>query len=342
MEVLKKSFHLLLICFLSLGQTIAQAPTLTSSDFFPAIGEVFYGHLLDSVSLNSIVPGAGGANQTWNFPSLTTLAPDTAAVVSRTGTPAETSFPTADYSMSHTFDNSYFYYYASSNRISEAGVAYDGGLTIVYDNAKDLLRFPMTYNDTYIDSIHGNYTLQGVQVTRSGNVTVLADAYGTLILPSGTFNNVLRVRYNETYTDSFATGQFQGTIELYVWILPGFNYALLSHGTTLVNGQSTTYGGMFTSQLVSNSEAYSSIKNYTISPNPTSSSSSVRYAIDKPAQVSLQLVDVHGKEIHFKDWGIRSPGLYEYEVDVASFAPGLYWANLQVGSTRTTKKLAVH
>lgn len=341
MRVLKKSFHLLLICILGLGKATAQAPTLTSSDFSPVIGEIFYGDLLDSVSLSVIAPGPGGANQTWNFANITALVPDTASVISRIGTPAETSFPTADYSMSHTVDNSYYYYYASTDRVSEAGVAFDGGITIVYDNAIDWLRFPMTYNDTYIDSIHGSYSAQSIQVTRAGNVTALADAYGTLILPSGTFNNVLRVRYNETITDSSSNGQFQATIELFVWILPGFNYALLSHSTTTTGGQTSTNGGMFTSQLVSNPEALSSIKSYVLSPNPTSHSTWVRYALTKPAPVSLQLVDIHGREVHSKDFGKQNPGLYDYELEVADLAPGLYWANLQVGSVRTTKKLAV-
>lgn len=62
--------------------------------------------------------------------------------------------------------------------------------------------FACTFNTTWADDFAADFEIAGFPIVRTGTVTGTADAYGTLILPSGTFTDVLRATYVEDHTDA--------------------------------------------------------------------------------------------------------------------------------------------
>lgn len=70
--------------------------------------------------------------------------------------------------------------------------------TMVFDNTKELLPPMMTYGDEFIDDYSGFCDEQ--QLTEEGTYEVIADGWGTLIMPLNTWTNVLRVASVRNFT----------------------------------------------------------------------------------------------------------------------------------------------
>ncbi|MEZ4758013.1 MAG: T9SS type A sorting domain-containing protein [Flavobacteriales bacterium] len=66
------------------------------------------------------------------------------------------------------------------------------------------LKLPLAYGQSWTDAGTANYTALGFGVTRVVSLTGSADAYGTLNLPGGSTNDVLRVRVRRATTDNSA------------------------------------------------------------------------------------------------------------------------------------------
>ncbi len=70
---------------------------------------------------------------------------------------------------------------------------------------------------------------------RSGQISVVADAYGTIILPNGTFKNVLRLKIVQDVNDTLPavvpgmpSGSMITKTETYAWVSNDFKFGLLS------------------------------------------------------------------------------------------------------------------
>src|SRR4030095_6772358 len=89
----------------------------------------------------------------------------------------------------------------------------------IYVDALDYLHFPLTYMDQFTDS----YEAIGSGDTTTGRIEVTADGYGTLILPSGTFNDCLRlqeVRRDTNITDGVIS--FESNDTFYHYYVNGY------------------------------------------------------------------------------------------------------------------------
>lgn len=76
-------------------------------------------------------------------------------------------------------------------------------------------RRPFTYQTSYVDS----YRVESTQpaMTGTGYLTVTGDAYGALELPTGTYDNVLRIKKLQVETDSLDYLQHHITSISYLW-----------------------------------------------------------------------------------------------------------------------------
>jgi len=88
--------------------------------------------------------------------------------------------------------------------------------------------------------------------------------------------------------------------------------------------------------------------NLRIYPNPCRVNTSVSFTLDEPAEVQLQIVDIHGSVISTPVQHPLSQGKYEYHFDVTDdrmFSNQIYFVNLEVKSSgqimRANKKLVV-
>jgi len=218
-----KNLYTICSIFLSCNLNVLAQPTITSAQLNPVIGES-----ISVVQTNWISPGSGGPNLTWNFSSL---------ISSQTGTltisGASASFPGTNQTQEMVMsDGSIMRNYSEVIATGQFLHGFDfsisgSSLTYNYSNTEKMLQFPLSISTTFTDAYSGTFSLAGIPGTRTGNVSFSVDGYGTITTPSGTYSNVLRVRFENTNTDVSAIGTNTASQITYLWYKAGIHYPIL-------------------------------------------------------------------------------------------------------------------
>ena len=74
-------------------------------------------------------------------------------------------------------------------------------------------------------------------------------------------------------------------------------------------------------------------------PNPFNPTTVVKVTLVKSGEMSLKVYNVLGQLVKVVDAGYKSPGLYTYDINMDSFASGVYFYTLQQGNNIMTKKM---
>ncbi|MBC7438370.1 MAG: hypothetical protein H7250_00090, partial [Flavobacterium sp.] len=186
--------------WLSSITTFAQ-PIIISSDF----DNLNISYTIKNAVSTTLTEGASGAGVTWDYSSLV-LSYDPQAgvetVMQVPNGPFSSSFPSANYvfkssSTASNNEDSYTYFNKTATILEELGGSTTTAIEFSYINPYTLLVFPFTYGTISTD------TAQEVGQSAPISETITYDAYGTIITPFGTFNNVIRASrvQNSTYTD---------------------------------------------------------------------------------------------------------------------------------------------
>lgn len=244
--------------------------------------------------------GAAGANQTWNFSGIGTgmlLGTDTAVPVA--GSPFAATFPQANYlyKMNGPFSDAdtYFYHNLTPAKFEIYSLGYDGFMGENYQqNPRTYLTFPYTYNTVFTD------TFKESSRPSSSTITATYDAYGTLIMPFGTFTNVVRQK-------SVIDG-----VTNYSWFNVSPFYPILQ--TALEDGViaymiNNTVLGIDTPAQ----------RPLTMFPNPVADVLHVALPEDFRGTAQLMVADLSGKVLL-----VRQLDSDEAAVDLVTFAPGVY------------------
>lgn len=168
---------------------------ISAFGFLPVLAQpvlncsIQFGDIAISSNNDSIFEGMAGENVVWDFSDLEVDPFNFYEILDPSLTPYSADFPEADYVM-FDYNNYYDYYQCDEERHSALGNSFNQ-----LSDPQDLLRFPMTYLDEFVDTY--------VSEEKWGTDSILADGYGTLILPYGTFDNVLRVRDINNYSTPF-------------------------------------------------------------------------------------------------------------------------------------------
>lgn len=178
---------LLFIHVIALSVVAISQPLTNNS--LPAIGSSYQ---FNQVTGTIVHPGAGGANQTWNFQALANsglLVYEVIPQSSLTATDIST-FPTANYFIQSYYSGSPLginFKEVQSTRLLYHGQKGSGGNYTVYSPPEVDYEFGMTLGSVI------TYQINGGNTTR----TTTYDAYGTLTTPYGTFNDVIRLKTSE-------------------------------------------------------------------------------------------------------------------------------------------------
>ncbi len=257
-----KKLYLLIICFITSLCCTAQIILIDQVVFEPGdnITVVF-----DDIGLTE---GDDGENVVWDFSNA--IGTDTVTwlgVEPSDHEIAQEFWPDADLGsfipspFNDTFEYSIFEFYDFANeRIATLGsysiirnkMTNEADTQIVnyVNDPFEEFEFPLAYLDEfesdYYGTITGNLGDLNTEATRGGTVVMKADATGTIHTPTGSFNNVLRVRRNETRFDTTFTefgGQVfesivQTNLEFYDWFQPGRKFSIYRIGyiTIIVAG----------------------------------------------------------------------------------------------------------
>jgi hypothetical protein len=329
---MKRNFYLTLILAISILPLAAQ-PTLTTADL-PVPGLAFT--LIQDSAYTAAIP-AGGANVTWDFSGLRNLVTDTIGFGAAAGTPYAAYFPTSN--MASQADNMTDWTYTTSN---SSGFYLDG-----VANPSTVLRFnppslfapvPFTYNqtrtniarvvqDTVIVDTSG--TSRNIRFILHQQSNFLADGYGNLILPNGTFNNILRMKITELTYDSllveFAPGVWltlsssvsQSTFYRYFEAGSPSSYILGIEADSLGNTSvSSEYRGQW---LLLNAPALASQSKIIAFPNPADAYLQLEGELFRPGTL-LRLLDASGRIVREE----VMTGVDKTSLPVRELSPGLY------------------
>ncbi|NOZ45238.1 MAG: T9SS type A sorting domain-containing protein [Chlorobi bacterium] len=76
-------------------------------------------------------------------------------------------------------------------------------------------------------------------------------------------------------------------------------------------------------------------------PNPASTTTTIKYRIDRTSDVTLSVYDVTGKRVVMVDEGNVSSGRHEVTIDVSELNAGIYYYTLNADHFESTKKMVV-
>ena len=139
---------LLPILFTALIPVAVSAQVVIDQTDFPSIGDLYF-DAADTIPAATIVPGATGVSQTYNFSELTQHTLDSLQFLSPTNFPFSSQVPNADIVI--TQFGGYAFASIGANKVELVGFSgnFQGSginVEIAYSNPQTILEFPTTYN----------------------------------------------------------------------------------------------------------------------------------------------------------------------------------------------------
>lgn len=272
-------------------------------------GDLYYAEVPDGFS-----PGPAGPNRTWMYSEIgggTFLGTQTS--IPYATSPFASQFPLANYcyTMESAFTDAVMYFYhsvtPSTFEIYSLGYMGEVGEDFTQD-PRTYAVFPYTYGTVFTDTYQRAGEAPATQ-------TVTYDAYGTLIMPFGTFNNVVRQKVE-------AEG-----VTNYAWFNVNPFYPILQ--TALEDG---ILGFVHdNTQLGTGNWNRDKINAY---PNPVRDMLSIRLPSEVNGSFEIVITDISGKVILN-----QSGENQEIEIDTQRFHAGIYLVSVisSEGATMTTK-----
>jgi hypothetical protein len=254
----------------------------------------------------------GGANHTWDFSSFTFNPIGTLSIITPSSAPMGSSFPSSNYAMSLNGNSFSFFNIGSSKMEVQAWTIAAAGSGNDYSpNPRTIFNFPFSFNDTAFD------TWQKVGGSQN-TVTLYYDSYGTLITPSGTYTNVVRIREN------YGIGA-----DDYFWysLNPLIPIAIFDHNTT------TLYHIAATQVTGINEQSNMSIS-ANIYPNPANEIVNIS---NIPIGSTLNITDITGKTV-FNSTIITD----QTTISTRDFVNGIYFIRVENNGIVSNKKLVVN
>ena len=296
---------------------LSAQPVLSGNEFY------YSGEVIQMLNCNTagVVAGDTGSNVTWDFSGLTspggtlttTILNDTSAVFSTSN-------------LMEVLPNGSIAFLRVNNTDSYLNGVYDTTSHVTTTYALyDVAKRPITYLNNYVDSYKVNVASTGEYGT--GRLYVIADGYGTLLLPGGaTYTNVLRIRKEQVEYDTVGTTPSLIATTSYLWFDTGSRppllridsvigsasesqtvmYLLPPEGVPTVKGTQAIFTGYFDNSehlLVGGFEAgkdyrvvvYNVIGNKVFSENFSATGSSERFDLSRRVNPGIYIVSISMK-----------------------------------------------
>lgn len=210
-----------------------------------------------------------------------------------------------------------------------------------FSNPEDLLRFPMTYLTSYTDAWSVNYNSGGMMMYRTGTTTITADGYGTLIVPSGTYTNVMRIHMVQTYKDS---ADFGGTPYIinysndeYLW-QNNSSHISLAATFTFTTGTTVFSQGFYKGTPVGIDEIDGVLNGFQLFPNPASDKINIGFNLIETSGYCMKVYNSLGQIVLPIVFENDSFGSTNIELDVTGLPAGIYFTELIMSDDRRISK----
>lgn len=283
--------------------------------------------------------GDAGANVTWDFSDLNELEEQAFDFVNPDDTPFGYRYPDATI-CGIGWMNSYSYYNVGASNLSSIGHAIVIDLIEPTDTSfsdfedpESIIDLPWNYQDSFSDSFEGENIALGFTIGFTGTADVEVDGHGTLILPNGTYNNVLRVHLSrEQQHDGFTPDQ---TKEQYFWVSEDFKFWLLLM-ETLDDGFNTSHQIWYSKDPipVSSGVEESFAQTMQIYPVPVREQQ-LTISLESPAR-QIFISDLEGRRLR----EISSLQSKTQSIEIKE-APGMYLLSVMTDQGLITKRIII-
>jgi hypothetical protein len=301
-------------------------PVLTSS-FNPVTGDHWKFHPVNT----SITPGASGANVTWDFSNIHVIYnPVIGNYISPSATPYAADFPTATVAYeAKGAPGSYHYYKASANKLENLGEA-SVMFTIQYVTPFDIYTYPFSFGTTVSQNFVCSTQVGSLDLVRTGTWSVTGDGYGTLILPTGIRQNILRVKTERVRKDDYSGGVGEQRIDYidYLWIDPNDKVPLLMILTEIHYAAGSPFDTLTSVRI---SDVVSGIGQHNMSfsgmnlyPNPASDMATLTFDLLRPGRVTIDAYTVDGRRVMEGTPKDLPSGSHRHDLRLDGLQPGYY------------------
>jgi hypothetical protein len=213
-------------------------------------------------------------------------------------------------------------------------------IPIVYSDEETFITYPFTYSGSFNDNFAASFT-SGITFNRSGTINGTADGYGTLILPWGTVNNVLRIHITETYQDVSLAGTQNYSSDIYMWVVPNTHYYLYTL-TALTSAAGTNYAGNYIDQAsVGIAEANTEEILLNTFPNPGTDLLNISYEAKSAAMVQYMVSNTIGQQIYSTEESI-SGGEINKTLDISAYPGGIYFLAIRMDDRNYIRRFVVY
>jgi hypothetical protein len=311
-----KKIYTFIMSFMALS-AIAQ-PTYNLNFWTVGSNVYVYGNpITDAVN-----PETPGANKTWNFSNISTTKFADASFVAPSATPYASSFPTANLAtvlsinfLGVTFEVTQFYDKTSTQILDLGQRSSDGSDDLDMSLPKLVLPI-LTFNGTT------THTYQEVGMP-SYSQEFKYDAYGTLTLPNGTFNNVIRIM--EIDSDGPDTS---------------FVFINSTNGAILVecNGDGSE-AAFYSTTLVGENENTKTANMLKVYPNPVVNQAWIEFQTSTTEKATIKLYDITGKEVIQLADGNYPAGIHRISFRNQNLPKGVYFVSVLKGNESYTQKV---
>ncbi len=313
---------------------------------------------LDTVKMN-VGMASSSSSQTWTAPALTITDTFRLDNVLASSTPYSAYFPratNAQFNQSFSLGlnvKSYLYYRETSDSLVAIGTAeHESGVigstaidtTIITNSPAAYSPIPMQLGDVYAEV--PDTVDEGGGITDILNSLSSIDAYGTLVLPKGSFGALRATNVYTTYT--YSGGKLTNIYRLYTitwYTKEGYDMSVdvdsgSTSGTVNVFDVSITYPGKTPATAVESRPdepvTFSLGQNY---PNPFNPTTVIRFGVRSSGLVSLKVYDLLGRLVKTLVNKNESPGNYEVTFNGNGLASGVYLYRLEAGSFTRTREM---
>ena len=319
-----------LIFFIALLPISSYSQPVITSSVFPPDGSILelVGRNQVDVQENNI-----GANITWDFSQLD-IPTDTLNLFfdESEGSAYDSLFPEAN-KVSIIFfgqDSSFQYHSLTDFEWELQGSAFGSTPTLLaYSNAETITKFPVTFEDTWIDSFAFKFGSSDIEFMGTGIYEV--DGYGTLILPNGTYDNVIRIH------KIWSTPGWNDEVHKYFYYSPDYYYSLLRMNK---NEADTYYQTNPISIVTSSIEEDHKPDKVKISPNPISTYFELKIELETESTVDIKVYSINGQNILSKSGVEFKNGVHYLKIE-KYLESGYYVIQLVVDEIIYNKKILV-
>jgi hypothetical protein len=316
---------IILACLFVFADYSSQAQTISKSDLTPVIGEKFLVHIYNNqpqISLEN-----SGINQIWDLGNITRSAEVDKfyQVVDPASTPFKVPFASFAYKyfiLSDSSSKGYKYFKDTINGfygISDI-LPYRSN---EYSNPEFIYKLPLNINDSRNDNSCYSTVLSSFYDELCGESSLKFDGTGKLILPSGTYNDVYRLVYENYYLRKSLSDTIY--TKSWFWYKKGIHFPIAEYVRFTMSGINYVTINVLNQSLLNAVSSFEPAKKLIVYPNPANGK----------LMIKNNEKNLMGFTISIYDWNsklIKSEKIYnntiEFEMDLNGLKSGSYYYSI--------------